>query len=749
MKSIFMKNILCSATLLCGLSLNAQDGAAQDSSIYRLPNVTIIGEKVKTLPGSGQVISKKELSSLNQPDVNKVLATVPGINIREEEGFGLRPNIGLRGTPVNRSARITLMEDGILMAPAPYSDPSAYYFPTFPRMEGVEILKGSSQIKYGPYTIGGAVNLLSTSIPDAFKGFAQLSYGSFGTNQQRIWVGDSKKNFDYVFEVNRWASKGFKELDNGGNTGFDRRDVMGKLRWHTDKNAKVPQAVTLKFVNATESSNEAYLGLTYEDFKGNYKRRYAATQKDNMDLTHTHVSLNHFVAVSKSVNFNTTAYYARTFRDWARVNSVGGKSLNSIIGDPAANAAAYRVMTGQADGDVEYQGAPRTYTVKGIQTNFNYTFQTGQVKQKVEAGVRYHEDQSDRFGTRSTYTMTKGTMILTDPGIKGNASNQIRGASSVAAYLQYELNYKGLTVTPGVRYEYIKLDLKNYGNADYARTGAALKTAKNNLSVVLPGIGINYAINTSMSVFGGVHKGFSPPGTPTTSSAEQAKVETAANYELGYRFNKNNFSAQVAGFVNSYSNILGSDNVSAGGLGTGDMFNAGQATIQGIEVSAGYDLLSGAHNASNLKLPLNIAYTYTSAKFKETFKNGGGDWGSGLINKNDVIPFIAPHLFTASAGLENRKFSATLISRFVGRTRTKPGQDNTVTPGNGIKYNNVNALSSYWVFDVSGNYRFHKNISAFATINNIFNNKYIVANLPVGYRPGLPLSFTIGLKVDI
>lgn len=744
-----MKNILLSLALLCALSLNAQVETKQDSTIYRLPTVTIIGEKVKTLPGSGQVIGKKELSQLNQPDVNKVLATVPGINIREEEGFGLRPNIGLRGTPVNRSARITLMEDGILMAPAPYSDPSAYYFPTFPRMEGVEILKGSSQIKYGPYTIGGAVNLLSTSIPDTFKGFAQLSYGSFGTNQQRIWVGDSRKNFDYVFEVNRWASNGFKKLDNGGNTGFDRRDVMGKLRWHTDTNAKLPQAVTLKFVNVTENSNEAYLGLTYEDFKTSYKRRYAATQKDNMDLTHTHISLNHFMAPSKNISINTTAYYARTYRDWARVNRIGGKSLGNIISDPAANATAYRIMTGQQDGDVEYQGAPRTFTVKGIQTNFSYRFQTGQVKQKLEAGIRYHEDKSDRFATGSTYAMTNGTMVLTDAGIKGNAQNQVRSASSVAAYLQYELNYKGLTLTPGIRYEYIKLDLSNYGNADNARTGADLKTAKNDLSVVIPGVGINYAVNQQMSFFGGVHKGFSPPGTPTTSSAEQAKVETAVNYELGYRFDKSNINAQVVFFLNDYNNILGSDNVSAGGLGTGDMFNAGKASIQGIEISARYDLLAGTRNASGLKLPLDIAYTYTSAKFRETFKNGGGDWGSGTINKNDVIPFIAPHLLTTSIGLENEKFNATLISRFVGKTRTKPGQDNTITPGKDVAYNDVNAIGNYWVFDVSGNYRFHKNFSVFTTINNIFNNQYIVANLPVGYRPGLPFSFSIGLKVNI
>ena len=189
------------AFLFLNFSLFSQDESKDTIKSLDLNEVTIVANRAKSLPGSGQYIGIRTLEKLNQPNVNNVLRTIPGVNIRDEEGFGLRPNIGLRGTAVNRSAKVTLMEDGILIAPAPYSDPAAYYFPTFARMQGVEVLKGSSQIKYGPYTIGGAINLISTPIPSSFRGFAQLSYGSFQTNQQRLWVGDSHKNFDYVFEV--------------------------------------------------------------------------------------------------------------------------------------------------------------------------------------------------------------------------------------------------------------------------------------------------------------------------------------------------------------------------------------------------------------------------------------------------------------------------------------------------------------------------------------------------------------------
>jgi Fe(3+) dicitrate transport protein len=63
--------------------------------------------------GSVSYITEKELETFGYSDVNKTLKVVPGVNLQEEDGFGLRPNIGLRGTGVERSSKITVMEDGI------------------------------------------------------------------------------------------------------------------------------------------------------------------------------------------------------------------------------------------------------------------------------------------------------------------------------------------------------------------------------------------------------------------------------------------------------------------------------------------------------------------------------------------------------------------------------------------------------------------------------------------------------------
>ncbi|MEN9960386.1 MAG: Iron(III) dicitrate transport protein FecA [Bacteroidota bacterium] len=720
---------------------------ADSVQVKQLQEVTIIGTSPFKVVGSGAWISQAKIQQLNQPDINRAIQTIPGINVRDEEGFGLRPNIGLRGTPVNRSAKITLMEDGILMAPAPYSDPSAYYFPTFARMEQLEVLKGSSQVKYGPYTIGGALNLISTSIPDSFKGFVQLSYGSFGTNQQRIWVGDSQKNVDYLFEVNRLASNGFKELPSGANTGFDRRDFMGKIRWHSDVNNPINQSLTLKFVNMSEEGNESYLGLTYLDFVNNPNRRYAATQKDLLDMNHQHISLTHTISPNNRFSITSSAYAAKTFRDWSRVNTVGGVALNTILADPITNASAYSVMTGQTTGNVNFQSAERTFHVLGFQSNLSYRFETGSWRHHLQFGIRFHQDDADRYATQSTYLMSNATMILSSAGVKGNAENQIRKANSFASYVQYDLQLEKLTITPGVRYEAMELGYDNYGTTDNARLGTTLKTATNSVAILLPGLGVSYAFRENERVFGGVHRGFSPPGMPSlTSNAIQAKSETALSYELGYRKQTKHFKTQLVAFLNDYQNILGSDNVSGGGAGTGDMFNAGNAKIQGIEFSLEQNLW---RSSQKWRVPLSISYTYNDAKFMQTFINAGGDWGTGTITSGELMPFITPHLLSLSVGVESEKMNITLVSRYVGNTRIKTGGTVDILPSATSKYAEVNTMGGYWVVDLSGNYTFSKSITFFSTINNLLNNAYIVANLPQGFRPGMPFSANIGVKINL
>ena len=181
-----MKHVIksLSALLLLGaVDTMADDGQSNDAFNKEFMEEVIVSggkEGARTMSGSAYVLDKADLEQFDFSDLNKVLSTIPGVYIRQEDGFGLRPNIGLRGVTSERSQKITLMEDGILITPAPYSAPAAYYMPNVSRMSTVEVVKGPATIKYGPNNVGGSVNLVTPAIPDEQTGFVDLGAGSDG-----------------------------------------------------------------------------------------------------------------------------------------------------------------------------------------------------------------------------------------------------------------------------------------------------------------------------------------------------------------------------------------------------------------------------------------------------------------------------------------------------------------------------------------------------------------------------------------
>jgi Fe(3+) dicitrate transport protein len=711
-------------------------------SISTLSEVTIItggSEGIKDIPGSVYYISPKDIEKYSYTDINRTLRAIPGVNLQEEDGFGLRPNIGLRGTGVERSSKITVMEDGILMAPAPYSAPAAYYFPTIGRMQGVEILKGSSQIKYGPYTTGGAINLISTQIPESAAGRVNLIGGSFGGRNLHAHVGSSEKNIGYLVETFQYGSNGFKKLDGGGNTGFDKQDYLAKLRVNTSKDKKIYQELLFKIGQTNETSNETYLGLTQEDFDSNPYRRYSASQKDQITTEQSQLSLTHTARLNKTISLNTTVYRTQFARNWYKLDKVvdtaGNKiSISSILDDPSATPYAFSVIKGETsinEDVLQVKANNRSYSSKGAQTVLGYNFKTGQLNHTIDLGVRLHHDEVDRFQWVDEYAMENGVMQLTKSGTPGTESNRVESATALATYLQYKLKIGKFTATPGLRHESIELNRRDYGKTDPNRTGTDLKERSNHVNVVIPGIGIDYRFNYNISTFAGVHKGFAPPG-----SVDGALPEKSTNYEAGVRYTTNSLSGQAVLFYNDYQNLLGSDLSAAGGGGSGTLFNGGEVVAKGIEFQSTYNLLNSVDGAT-FSLPLSLVYTYTSAVFESSFESDFEGWGT--VNEGDEFPYLAHNQFTFIVGLEHSKFSLNLSGRYTDEMRTAPGQ--------GV-ISASEKTDSYLIIDASANYMAAKNIALFTNVTNLSNQVYVVARRPAGLRPGMPRAFNLGLKAN-
>ena len=736
-----MKYYLLLFTVLTSLSLVAQNekplDSVQDLSEVIISTNVIFGNKyvAKNRTGSAYYISPQELAKFNYTDINRVLRTVPGVNIYEEDGYGLRPNISLRGTSPERSAKISIMEDGVLIAPAPYSAPAAYYFPSIARMEAIEILKGSSQVQYGPFTTGGAINMVSTQIPDSFYGKVFGSYGTFNTGQFQAKIGDSKENFGYMVEYLNYNSDGFKNLLDNQNTGFDKNDVVAKFRVNSSQDAKTQQALEFKFQYSDEISNETYLGLTDEDFETSPFDRYASSQVDRMDTEHIQFMATHKLDFTPDFRITTTGYYNRFQRNWYKLNDVtlnGDRvGIANIVSDPETYAEYMQIVKGEVNSDddaLQVKANNRLYHSKGIQTKLDYHYRGDNTFHDIEIGLRYHYDEEDRFQWVDNYSInSQGYMTLSTAGRPGTDANRVSAATAFAAYAMYKFRYNKLTVTPGLRYENIILTRDDFGKNDVDRTGINLTSRENKVDVFIPGIGFSYKFNNMTSIFGGVHKGFSPP-----SNQVGQKPEESINYELGSRFAIIGLTGEVAVFFNDYSNLLGSDLAATGGTGSLEQFNAGEVNVAGLEALINYDLLA---NNSKFDLPIALGYTYTNAEFQNSFGSDDDLWGE--VQEGDELPYIPKHQFNLMISLEHEKYELNASGRYLGEFRTMAGSGEI--PQN-------EKVDSNFVVDFSAKYHFNGHLSLTGNIINALDTTYAVSRVPAGLRPGMPFAANAGLE---
>ena len=627
------------------------------------------------------------------------------------------------------------MEDGVLIAPAPYSASSAYYFPTIARMQAVEVLKGSSQIQYGPFTTGGAINMISNQIPDSFGGSIRTSYGSFNSSQAHVIIGDSNRNFGYSVEYLNYGSDGFKDLFNGKNTGFDKNDFVAKFRVNLFPNAKVKQSLEAKIQYSDEESNETYLGLTDADFAINPFSRYAGSSNDLMKNIHRQIVLTHTVDFSKDFRITTNAYNNYFTRNWYKADYItyngNRQSIGNVFGDPTTYSNYLALAKGDinSDGDdfINVRANNRTYKARGIQTKFDYHWYEGDAFHDIEIGVRYHYDEEDRFQWIDDYGISNGELTLVNAGTPGSNANRVSSARALAASATYRLKINDWTFTPGIRYENISLERVNFGSSDPLRTGANLSVRENNVAIFIPGIGANYKFNNNASIFGGIHKGFSPPG-----NQPDEKPEESINYELGTRFGIGNLRGEIVGFYNNYSNLLGSDIAATGGTGSLDQFNAGEVVVNGLELLLNYDFLA---KQTSYSLPFTFGYTYTNTEFKNSFGSSTDLWGE--VTAGDELPYISKHQFNIGISLEHAKFELNLNGRFNGEFRTQAGRGSI--PSNEL-------VDSNFIIDFSAKYHINKNLSATGNIINLFDETYVASRVPAGLRPGHPFGAYLGLQ---
>ncbi|NRA43191.1 MAG: TonB-dependent receptor, partial [Pseudomonadales bacterium] len=516
--------------------------------------VLVLGsqEDYQNAAGSAQYLDREALEDFEYTDVNQVLAQVPGVYIRQEDGYGLRPNIGLRGVTSDRSQKITIMEDGILITPAPYSAPAAYYIPNVNRMQAVEVFKGPASIKFGPNTVGGAINFATRPVPQNKTAEVDLSYGSYNYQKYRALYGETLQNFGYLIEGLRYSADGFKELDSdkNANTGFERNDINARLMWQSDADASFYQRLELKLGYADETSNETYLGLTEADFDDDALRRYSASSEDEFTSTHSQLHLIHTLELNDLTTLTSRAYYNNFQRDWIKFDGFiddAAPEAKEILSSPELYPSFIGIIRGDQDsGDqaIDVTNNAREYGSQGLSIDAVVELDGATVSQSIEAGLRYHYDYVQRDHKQYAFDMQSGR--LQNKRFQKFVDDNKDQSVALSAYINDTLVIDKWRINLGARLESIdserKDDLDSNNDNDRSHTE------------FLPGVGVFYSISDQLGVLLGVNKGFSPNGP---GASDDVDPEQSINYEWGVRYNREQLKAEVIGFFSDYSNLIG------------------------------------------------------------------------------------------------------------------------------------------------------------------------------------------------
>lgn len=699
----------------------AQD--APPESDAQIDTITIIGkrEALPRVSGSAHVVDEEVLETFAYDDVNRVLSFVPGVYVREEDGFGLRPNIGLRGGSSDRSAKVSLLEDGVLFGPAPYSAPAAYFFPLSVRMTGVEVFKGPAAIVQGPQTVGGAINLLSAPVPASSAGFFEGSGGTDGYRRVHARAGGPIGGFGWLGEVVHLGSDGFKQLDGGGDTGFRKNEALLK-----GQRALGPGVLELRLGYADEVSDETYLGLTESDFRDEPTRRYRASSLDRFDWDWNSLRADWQQALFGG-KFIASAYSHQFERAWRKFNNLGGADIREVLANPdtPSNRLFYNVLTGVDDSDPSFEGDDlligtndREFRSSGVQARLQRSFEAVGAEHTLETGVRLHGDRAERRHDEFTFEMLDGQLRRNSRPGRITADNTGE-TLALALWLRDEIVYGRWTFAPGLRMEAISTEFRDRLR-DIERD--------NDYTELLPGLALSFAATPALNLLAGVHKGFSPA---TVGPSEDLEPEEAINYEAGARAVTRFGRAEAIGFYSDYDNLTAVCTFSTGCNELDTQTNAGRAEVYGLEAGYGHALPLPA----GLRLPLALTYTWTQAEFREAFTSSDPQFGN--VRPGFELPYIPEHRANLRIGVDGARWGMDVSASYQSRMRDRAGEG-AVEDGTGS--------DSYTVVDLAGHWDFTPRLSLSGRVDNLLDREYIVSRRPFGARPGKPASLQVGLR---
>ena len=672
-------------------------GRGSRSDYQQMPE--IVGTNIYAGKKSALIVLDNVKGNVVTNTMRQVLAKVPGVHVWESDPSGIQIGIAARGLSPNRSWEFNVRQNGYDIAADPFGYPEAYYNPQLQAVQRIEVVRGQGSLQYGPQ-FGGLVNYILRNGSDIDKPFqfeTQQTTGSNGLYNSYNAIGGKTGKVNYYSFFDHRNGDGFRQ----------------NSRYHTNAGyGTVTYNITPKFSLTAEVMHQQIRSqqpgglpdsLVYADAKKSFRSR------NWFDISWTTPAMIANYVINDHTRWNT-----KLFATIGNRNSVG--FTKSITTRDTINAATkdYNNRVLNADDYRNYGLESRIIT--------NYTL--GKIQHTLSGGIRLYTGTTSRVAdgkgsTGSDYDMT----------VIGNYGRDIKFTShNVAAFVENIFRVgKKLLVIPGIRYEWLQGSAE--GRDGFTATGQEIKlqSVTRSRSFVLAGLGAEYHLTKNTEFYSNYSQAYRPiqfanlQAPPTTDVVDpNLKDAKGYNVDLGYRGRvKDYLQFDISGYYLQYNNRVGA--ITPTGANYRLITNVGNSTSKGFEGYAEIDLVRAFTKNKKTELSIFASYGYTDATYSGNHKDAQT---KGKKVENAPVNILRGGV---TGGYHNLAVSAQVS--YVGNTYSDA--NNTVKPtANGQS----GLIPSYTVTDLTGTYKFSKNLNLKTGINNLFDKRYFTRR--AGGYPG-------------
>jgi Fe(3+) dicitrate transport protein len=652
---------------------------------------------------------KTEVLLLDSLDANtaqnnprQVLGRVPGANYSETEGSGFPSNgIGFRGLSPTQSIETNTRQNGYNITSDLYGYPESYYLPTLEAVERIEVTRSASSLQFGPQ-FGGVINYImkkgSTSKP--IEVTVQQTGGSFGMFNSFTSAGGQVGKFNYYAYLQYQGSQGWRP-----NSDYKKITGYGRIEYKASEKIKagVEYSILRNRIHMPGGFTDS---MFYVNSRASYRARNWLQSPWNIFAATFDWKVSPLRSLSIKSTFNSSG------RDLVWRNEGGGPQAIDAI-DPITNSYSNR--------ESQHEGFASNTTEVRLLSHYKL----GQMNNMLVAGGRFFYGKMKRQGGGVGTTGSDFDLSLVKPGYGYDLDFT---TTNFAPFIENTFHFsEKVSVTPGVRYEYINSTIKGFNPTD---DGSAViySDQSRNRYIFLTGIGLQFKTSSTTNIYANWSQAYRPMdyssltpfGTIVTVDPKM-KDSDGYNSDIGFRGSIKNFlNFDVGGFYLQYNNRIGliekTDPL-------GNLYpyrtNVANSAHKGFETYVEFNPVKAF-----------LDYTKWSLSFFNSLALIDARYTSGEFN-GKYVEYAPASINRFGTNLSIGKFSTTFLISSTAKSYGDAG--NSQTPSADAI---AGAIPAYTVMDWSGTVHI-KNFNIKFGVNNVADRRYFTLRTSEYPGPGI------------